>query len=709
MTSPRTAAAPAASNPKPLVLPADAPAPARRFSGLAGFLGSFALLAAVAALAYYQLTRFRSDIQWDEHTHEVAETIERCRGGLLAADAMRRSYRLSLEPGDRILMETRISETLKCMDSLAALTADNPNQQKRIETLRPMVSQRIDIMRTGIDLPRMETLAPEVRDQQRAIQSRGTALAKQVRVVFDAMGDEERRLLSERQARSLASARATQLAIVLGGALGLAFVAAFYFSLLRENRQRQLVQDQLTRTNSIVSAVVEGTPDIVSVRDRDGRYLLANQALATYARRDVGDILGKPVAEVMSPEAARVLQENDQAILRSGEAHVVEQQLSNHGAVRTFLTTKAAYRDETGQIVGVISVARDITERKQLDSRLADQNIERGRIIERLERQTADLAVLSEMGGLLQSAADGAEAFRVVGHFAPRLFNRPGGLSVIAASRNTVDLVTTWGGATLGQRYPPIDCWALRTGRVHRSDGGSSVSCPHLDTLAGQCIPLVAQGETRGVIHLLGEPLDEPARVVLANFTEQISLALANLQLRETLRSQAIRDPLTGLFNRRYMDETLSRELNRAQRQQAPLSVVMIDLDHFKRLNDTFGHAAGDAVLKRFGEVLQRSTRREDVACRYGGEELAVILPDAPLERAQERAEQWRQELEKIRLEMDGRVVGPLSASFGVACSPQHGSTTMDLLAAADGALYEAKHQGRNRVLTAATVVSHAA
>lgn len=169
---------------------------------------------------------------------------------------------------------------------------------------------------------------------------------------------------------------------------------------------------------------------------------------------------------------------------------------------------------------------------------------------------------------------------------------------------------------------------------------------------------------------------------------------------REALRTQAVRDPLTGLFNRRYMSEALERELRRAEHGGQPLSMVMLDVDHFKTFNDTSGHQAGDDLLTQIGSLLQGRTRREDIACRYGGEEFLLILPGAPLEAARRRADELRDGVREMVVEHRGRPLGPISVSAGVACFPEHGTTADDLLRAADTALYRAKELGRDRVIT---------
>jgi diguanylate cyclase (GGDEF)-like protein len=227
----------------------------------------------------------------------------------------------------------------------------------------------------------------------------------------------------------------------------------------------------------------------------------------------------------------------------------------------------------------------------------------------------------------------------------------------------------------------------------------------------------MAQSTALGVLHLveagLGKGRPENAlgpqhllahRQLAFTVADQVALALSNLRLQESLRDQAIRDPLTGLFNRRYMQESLDRELRRAQRRRMPMGVMMIDIDHFKRFNDTFGHAAGDALLTAVGALLQRQTRAEDIACRYGGEEFALILLDASAEDTEERAKLLRDETARLRVEYGQQPLGNVTISVGVAVFPEHGETAEALLKASDAALYRAKAGGRDRVMVAEAV-----
>jgi diguanylate cyclase (GGDEF)-like protein len=224
-------------------------------------------------------------------------------------------------------------------------------------------------------------------------------------------------------------------------------------------------------------------------------------------------------------------------------------------------------------------------------------------------------------------------------------------------------------------------------------------------------MPVHGQGQILGLFHIAVEinaRSRRPARndeQRLRAMTDRVGPALANLKLRDALREMALRDGLTGLYNRRYLEDALNRELHRAERSGKPVSVVMIDIDHFKHFNDKFGHDAGDFVLSALARAIMKSIRPSDMACRYGGEELVVVLPEANLECARERAEQMRLLIRDTNLTHLGQTLPAPTASLGVAVYPANGSKPADLLKSADHALYRAKHEGRDRVCVAAEVV----
>jgi diguanylate cyclase (GGDEF)-like protein len=326
---------------------------------------------------------------------------------------------------------------------------------------------------------------------------------------------------------------------------------------------------------------------------------------------------------------------------------------------------------------------------------------------DRLALRSRELDLLNRMGGLLQACAAEDEAYAVFARFIGELFpSTSGAVFAIAASRNMMERRTTWGAPSDGGIvFQPDDCWALRSGRLYVVESAASgLFCNHLPDpppATYVCVPLIAQGESLGILYLGSQtavPWPESLQRLAATVADQLGLAVANLQLRQMLQNQSIHDPLTGLFNRRYFEVTLERELKRAERHGAGVGIVIIDLDHFKQLNDTFGHDAGDMVLREVARLLQSSIRVSDVACRYGGEEFILVFIDADVTVAQERAERVRAAASQLFLSHHGQSIGTVRLSAGVAVFPVHGKSGEALVQAADAALYQAKRAGRDRV-----------
>lgn len=319
------------------------------------------------------------------------------------------------------------------------------------------------------------------------------------------------------------------------------------------------------------------------------------------------------------------------------------------------------------------------------------------------------VARLFDMADVLQSAADHVDANAVLKATAADLVpGFPGALYVFNNSRDRLVLSSAWErpeGLELPETINPNACWAVKRGKAHtnHADGGGKLCCEHHhgDDAVLE-IPMIARGEIVGLLQLFAAGEDAEARLESVTslgsaLADGMSLALANMALREKLRNQALRDPLTGLYNRRYMEDSLQRFVRLAERENREISLIMIDLDHFKRINDERGHAFGDQVLRDAALALLGSLRETDIVCRYGGEELVVIMPDCPIERAADKAEVLR-----LRIEALSTVHGAeISASFGIASLPHTSQSVIDLLAAADAALYKAKQNGRNQVVTA--------
>ncbi|HEX9386307.1 MAG TPA: diguanylate cyclase, partial [Anaerolineales bacterium] len=369
-------------------------------------------------------------------------------------------------------------------------------------------------------------------------------------------------------------------------------------------------------------------------------------------------------------------------------------------------------RNDTGKPYRMIGAMLDITERKYMESTLRQANEQMRQVLNELQLRNSEIVLLNEMSRLLQACQTVEEAYQIVADLSNQLFPQTtGALYLLNTSRTSVSAVASWGDLpAVEQMFAPNDCWGLRQGRTHPlSEDQSGLQCLHLSEplpAVSYCLPVQIQGEILGILHVRSQHKEnlEAAKFQLAyTVVEQTGMALSNLNLRAVLREQSIRDPVTGLYNRRYMEEALKQHLSRVTRHLHPLGIIMIDIDHFKNFNDVHGHAAGDQILRELGKFLQSHIRGEDTACRYGGEEFILIMPDVFLEAARNRAEQLRLEARELRIEDGGQSYAGITLSVGVALYPLHGRTIENVLRAADAALYRAKQEGRDQVVIAET------
>jgi diguanylate cyclase (GGDEF)-like protein len=369
-------------------------------------------------------------------------------------------------------------------------------------------------------------------------------------------------------------------------------------------------------------------------------------------------------------------------------------------------TNKVPLHDREGKVIGLLGTYEDITNRRQAEEQVRLTNEKLTDMVTSLQKHNRDANLLREMDDLLQVCSSSEEAYTVTRQYGIRLFpSTSGALYLFDNSRRLVEAAAVWGDNLQSDLiFAPEDCWTLRRVQVHQSDSSIGLRCKHVaDTFSGQYIgfPMLAAGELMGMLHIENQlekwenrEVEDLARIL----AEHLALSLSNISLREKLRAQSIRDHLTGLFNRRYMEETFEREILRAIRSHTSIGVIMLDIDHFKNFNDNFGHEAGDAILQKMGHLLMGQVRGGDIACRFGGEEFILILPEASLDTARERAEQVRNAVKELRVENIGQPQGAISVSLGVAIYPDHGKKPVDLLQKVDKALYLAKHNGRDRV-----------
>jgi diguanylate cyclase (GGDEF)-like protein/PAS domain S-box-containing protein len=475
-------------------------------------------------------------------------------------------------------------------------------------------------------------------------------------------------------------------------------------------------ESELRKSQEKFSKLFEANPDCVVLTNlEDGKIIDVNPGFVGMFGYLKDEVIEKTTEELHLWSDGMDRKDLIQRLVSTGECMNYETLLVTKDGWVMPVSISARTLELENEILSV-SIIRDISQYKNSERALQKANDKLSLWIDELESRNREANLLNEMGDMLQSCLSLDEAYKVVGKYAEQLFaGQSGALYAFNPERKTLQKKSDWGKKVDScEEFEPEDCWAIRRGHVHEMIGNKNpLLCNHViqdieegGFIQNLCFPLIAQGETLGSLYLQLQPGQdiEHWKQIGTSLAERAALDFANQRLRFKLHQQSIRDPLTGLFNRRYMEETLHREIRRAARHGAQLSLAMIDVDYFKNFNDKYGHEVGDQVLKEMAGYLQSNLRVEDIVCRFGGEEFIVILPDASLEDTVRRANQWRESIKKINVGHYDQVLDHITISVGVATFPQHGNTVDTLLRIVDNALYKAKDKGRDCVISAVEI-----
>ncbi|MDB5564310.1 MAG: diguanylate cyclase, partial [Tardiphaga sp.] len=444
------------------------------------------------------------------------------------------------------------------------------------------------------------------------------------------------------------------------------------------------------------------------------RILRGNRRIAELCGRSADDLPGSTIDELVATEADR--EAFDAALTRIRDsAMAAEVELHLRCKDGTTLVVDAYGKPLShghkgpGEILWVIQDKTDVlaveAERRDHAREMQEANARLTRSLQTAEIRAKEIVLLTELSGVLQSCHSLDEIFAAVQTYAGYLFTEEAGaLYYLNEARNAVQRGAHWGALQADvASFPVDDCWALRRGTTFPiSEASQGLVCQHAGACSGTgaafvCQPLIAQNNLLGLLYrehavAFGDGADQLATML----AEQVSLAMANLELREQLRSQAVRDPLTDLYNRRFLEDAVAREIGRSVRDGKSLALAMLDIDHFKRINDSHGHEAGDAVLRGLGKILRETIRVTDIIGRFGGEEFLLLMPGVSVDVAEQRVQQLLDSVRGMQVSSAGVTLDNITVSVGLAVMPLHVERGDDLLAAADAALYAAKRAGRN-------------
>lgn len=459
----------------------------------------------------------------------------------------------------------------------------------------------------------------------------------------------------------------------------------------------------------------------IALLDADGRWLNVNQKLCEIVGYSIDELLEIDFQTITHPDDLdRDLHLASAVMDRTIDHYSMEKRYIRKDGSTIWIMLFVRRIDATADTPArFVSVIEDISERKAaeervriltvgLESQVAERTGQLREMIRAGQRRNEELSLITDMSGLLAAAGDADEAAQVVVRYLPSIFPlAEGALYLEGAVAGTFERRLHWGQGVQGPgTLSADDCWALRRGDLHHIEGeAGALFCAHLAPESQMhphvCVPIQVLGKGVGIIELgWGRSADgwAPELALVKTVADKIGLAIGNLRLREELSRQALLDPLTGLHNRRWLENLLRRRVAEHTQEGGGFALLLIDVDHFKGINDRYGHEAGDRALQEVAGALVRCARAGESPARFGGEEFVLLLSTGAMDETLNAAERFRSSVQNLRVLARGAVLPPLTVSIGVALYPLHGLDEATLLESADAALYAAKRGGRNQV-----------
>lgn len=461
-------------------------------------------------------------------------------------------------------------------------------------------------------------------------------------------------------------------------------------------KAEKALRDSEERYRDLVQNMGEG----LTIVDSQENILFSNPAADSMFGVNPETLVGHNLREFLdSPQVNEVLSQTDRR--KRGEKSQYEIVIIRPDTEkRNLLITATPQYDTNGEFSSSFGVIHDITIRRQYEQTLEQTRAQLSKQVQELDKKNKEITTSSDMMNMLQNCTAVSETYSVIARFCRQVFPEANGAFYYRKDNKRFKLVQKWGMLSNSNNEIKVeDCWGLRREKLYAFNSSSlGPVCSHLGRVlpgSSVCVPIAIDKEISAMLHLetaegMFELTDDQHQLAIT-LSEQISLALSNVQLKEKLHEQAIRDSLTGLYNRYYMEEALVKELSRAHRSGKNIGLIMLDFDRFKELNTVYGHPKADEVLRDFGILLNASIRGSDIACRYGGDEFLIIMPETTLETLTSRSDQLRNKVKELSNTNILLKDFPMTVSIGIAVFPTHGNNPAELLKSADDALMVAK------------------
>ena len=651
--------------------------------------------------------------------HQTLEKLENILRDISEAKGYQRDFIMTGEESylqscqeSLFLIDGRITEIRK-------LIQGRPEQQQKLDQLNSLLVQEINFFKKTVEARRQGGLKKAVQLIQR---SQGTETLGSIYQVVVDIQKEETDISNQQTVQQRQRFTETTRAFWSGFSVDLVLLILIYILVRYEMSRRLSAERILGQKSDILRLVQNNMADGVMAVDLEGRFLTVNPAAENLLGFDFADM--PPLKSwpekigFFQPDGTTKLDYSELPLVRAfsnqelfDEVVILRNKKNPYGAF--LLINGGPLKDNNGKIIGGIIVWSDITEKKKNERIILGDIKLLKESLTKSERHNDEISTLANLVESLQVCLTVEEVAKTSASMLHTIFPETSGrLLVINNSKTEVQSVSDFGkNISCKSAFPPEECWALRRSQAHLvNTEETALLCQHLQEPFPKeyvCVPLAAQSKLVGMIHVSSDvrgKIRDREKKLAGLIGEQIALALANLRLRETLKNQSIRDVVTGLFNRRYLEEALEREIGRIERSNRKLAVLMLDIDHFKQFNDKFGHESGDRILFEIGSLLNNSIRKGDTACRYGGEEMVLLFPETGMEEAKRMAEKIRELVKTLKISHLNTSLGLVTISIGVALFPDDGKTALEVLRTADLALYHAKHTGRDRVVCSTEV-----
>ncbi|CAH14514.1 diguanylate cyclase [Legionella pneumophila subsp. pneumophila] len=673
------------------------------------FIIALSLLLIINIISYNQVKNLIFASNWVSHSNEVIQTIDTCLYDVVEIESRQRFYLIRGSSPQFMTDVDDMKSTLQLnLDKLEQLTKDNPEQNKRTHRFIDLVKQRLNLLNQLVQLKgsgKLDTqegydLLNQSQDMSHQVKSLGQEI-KSIELV----------LLSERNTGAVRWADTSSFILISGGITSILFLTIAFILANIELSTRRKTELQNQNTQIRLKKIIESASDMIAAFDKDQRFITFNEAY----QREFKRLFDKSISINMSLEEAfddvpenkkKLVQTWKESLQRDEETKNIEVNTEQEKTI--YEMTSKLIQNGDNEIKGVVHSVRNITKRVQEHTELQESYEKLANGMKELQEKNEQITLLVEMSDIMLACGSQEELSDVMAKYSQRLLQFSSGyLFIMHPSKNYLEKAASWGNPQPHDlTFTPEQCWAIRLGRIHYA-GSSRIElmCSHTmfaeqPELSLLCVPLMAQNDIYGLLYLeVGLKFDENQQLLITEFAELTALALANVRLRENLRYQSIRDPLTGLYNRRYLEDFLFKQLHQAERTKASFAILMLDLDHFKKINDTFGHDAGDLVLKELGQILNSDIRLGDIAARYGGEEFVLLLYDIDAQAAKMKAENLRSAISNLQVKYGAQPVGQITASIGISVYPDDAKSPAEVIEAADKALYQAKNKGRNKVI----------